>query len=347
MTFKLSLDGIDPSLQLPPEPTDGEIIDAGSSGQWGWHATELALRCPRLFALNHRWKPAGRSSAGKAAHGHGHPSVRKWAPALIRGSLGHAGLAQHYARKMEDQLRWQTEGGEESGLTVSEFAAHRRHTYVHARPSSGVDACAREIGRESIPYIDEMKRAVAAYIEKYDRLEDGIYELEVLHAEDVFEMDIAGHRYTQRLDLAVRERGKVYIWDHKFVGHISRTLPLRYALSGQFLGLQTFGAEVWGKDFGGVKLNLIDLGAGAGGNNKPVKKGYAFERRMVDPAPAALKGFKLTVLHARERIAALDADGLPAEEWPQALSEQTCITAYGPCEAFELCRWGHGEVRHG
>jgi hypothetical protein len=60
---------------------------------------------------------------------------------------------------------------------------------------------------------------------------------------------------------------------------------------------------------------------------------------MPDPAPGAIRSFPLTVLHARERVAELDRSGIPPEAWPQTLSEQTCVTAYGTCQFFEKCRW--------
>ena len=118
---------------------------------------------------------------------------------------------------------------------------------------------------------------------------------------------------------------------HNTTGRITRDVASRYTLSGQFIGMHNFGARVFGDEFGGVKLNLIEVGDGAFGG---------FKRQTPDPAPGAIKNFPLTVLHARERIDALDKSGLDPAEWPQVLSEQTCVSAYGPCQYFEKCRWG-------
>lgn len=118
---------------------------------------------------------------------------------------------------------------------------------------------------------------------------------------------------------------------HNTTGRLSSAVAERYTLSGQFIGMHNFGVRVWGSEFGGVKLNLIQL-------PEPGKPAV-FARQTPDPAPAALSAFPLTVLHARERIDQLGASGIPPEKWPMVLSEQTCITAYGRCEFFERCRW--------
>lgn len=118
---------------------------------------------------------------------------------------------------------------------------------------------------------------------------------------------------------------------HNTTGRLGSTVAERYTLSGQFLGMANFGRMVWGDEFGGVKLNLIEIG-----DDKPCR----FSRKTPDPAPAALKSFPLTVLHARQRIHALDSSGLAPMDWPMALSEQTCITAYGRCDFFDRCRFG-------
>lgn len=119
---------------------------------------------------------------------------------------------------------------------------------------------------------------------------------------------------------------------HNTTGRLSPDSARRYTLSGQFLGMQTFGRAVWGSDFGGVTINLIEVPKWGGE--------FKFARVEADPAPAALKGFPLTVLTARQRIADLDAAGTDPWNWPKALSEQICVTPYGFCGGFELCRWG-------
>jgi hypothetical protein len=124
---------------------------------------------------------------------------------------------------------------------------------------------------------------------------------------------------------------------HNTSGRISPELGSRYALSGQFLGMANFGQQVFGTDFGGVVINIIGCGPADGYSALGSSK---FDRQEPPPAPHAQKLFTFSVLHARERIEALDASGLDPWKWPKTLSEQACVTAYGKCDGFELCRWG-------
>lgn len=275
-------------------------IDAGSSGEWGWHATELALRCPQLFAYHHRIPAAERG---------GESGDR--AP-LLKGSLVHQGLAHHYARVQSAQ----------EGRDPEEWAT----------PDVAIEACAEKLGKGALPYVALAQSVVRAYAAHH-----AAESLEVMHVEEVFAAEIGGYRFTQRFDLVARDAsGRVVILDHKTTGRIDAKVPQRYVLSGQFLGMLNFGRSIWGDEFGGVRLNLIELGGDDGWRTGSPK----FSRVPVDPAPHALRLFPITVKHARDRIHALDAAGTDPWEWPKALSEQTCITAYGKCDGYELCRWG-------
>jgi hypothetical protein len=273
---------------------DPKFIDAGSSGEWGWHATELAMRCPRLFAYHHRI-PGALASEGDRAP-------------LLKGSLVHQGLAHHYRRKQCEQ-----EGDSPTAW---------------ATPDVAIEHCAHQLGPAADQYVALAQKVVREY--QLHWLHENV---EVLHVEDVFTAQVGGFKFTQRLDLVVRDAdGKVYIWDHKTTGRLSGASD-RYTLSGQFLGMATFGRDIWGDEFGGVKINFIEVPSMLAA---PCK----FERVDPDPAPSALKSFPLTVLTARQRIADLDASGLAPTEWPMALSEQTCMTAYGRCAGYHVCRWG-------
>lgn len=270
-----------------------KFIDAGSSGEWGWHATELALRCPQLFAYHHRI-PGVKGDGDRAP--------------LLKGSLVHQGLAHHYARIQNAQ----------QGRDPEEWAT----------PSAAIEACAEKLGKEAFAYVALAQSVVRAYA-AYHANEN----IEVMYVEEVFGAEIGGYKFTQRFDLVVRDAsGRVVIIDHKTTGRIDAKVPQRYVLSGQFLGMANFGRSIWGDEFGGVRLNMIEIPFS--GDN------FKFSRIATDPAPNALKLFPITVKAARDRIAELDASGIDPWEWPKALSEQTCITAYGKCDGYELCRWG-------
>ena len=280
-----------------------KYLNAGSSGEWGWHATELALRCPQLFAYHHRCKGAQMNGDRGA---------------LVRGSLVHQGLAHHYARRRSEQ----------AGGDPAEWMD----------PVAAIIRCAEELearGEKSKAghYVESATNIVLDYLEHY-RSE----ALEVLHVEDVFETTIGGHKFTQRLDMVGRRSdGKVYVYDHKTTGFYNAKIPERYTLSGQFLGMHNFGAQVFGSDFGGVIINVLACGAAS----SPTARGATtFTRVPPNPAPNAQRLFTISVLEARERVEKLDREGVDPWRWPKVLSEQVCITAYGKCEGFDLCRWG-------
>lgn len=251
------------------------------------------MRCPQLFAYHHRIK---------GAHGDGDRAP------LLKGSLVHQGLAHHYARIQSAQ----------EGYDPEEWAT----------PDAAIEACAEKLGPGASKYIALAQSVVRSYAAHW-----ALENLEILHVEEIFHSEIGGYKFTQRFDLVAREpSGKVVIFDHKTTGRIDASVPQRYVLSGQFLGMANFGRSIWGDDFGGVRLNLIEVPFDG--------KSFDFKRVAPDPAPNALRLFPITVKAARDRIAELDASGIDLWEWPKALSEQTCITAYGKCDAFELCRWG-------
>lgn len=163
--------------------------------------------------------------------------------------------------------------------------------------------------------------------------------VEVLHVEEVLTTNfktpakwasgIEVSKHTQRIDAAWRERdGRVYFVDHKTTGRLSKDSITKYTLSGQFIGLAHLGREMYGKEFGGVKVNFLSFGD------------MKFMRAPMDPTPDALRNLGTTILEARERVAKWRERGVPPEQWPQTLSEQACVTSYGPCKYFNACQWG-------
>lgn len=273
-----------------------KFIDAGSSGEWGWHATELAMRCPQAFAYNYRVKWSD-------AEGDELPvRPKRSRDALLKGSLVHQGIGHLYARLRDGDDAW-------------------------APPDDAIEWAADKLGEGADQFIPLAQAAVRAYEAEY-----AMDLLEPMHIEEVFAADIHGWKFTQRFDLVARDAtGRVLIIDHKTSSMLSANTASRYTLSGQFLGMANFGRSVWGKEFGGVLVNLIEFR----GNG-----GFGFKRVPVEPAPHALRLFPLTVKHARDRIAALDASGDDPMEWPKALSETICTTSYGNCEFYSVCRWG-------
>ena len=110
------------------------------------------------------------------------------------------------------------------------------------------------------------------------------------------------------------------------------TIHQRYTLSGQFLGLQLFGRARWREQFGGCIVNLVSWGSSP-----------RYARRQVESSPHALSGFTDVVSEAHALIERYK--GLDPWQYPKALNEQVCLSAYGKCAGWDFCRFGKAAVR--
>ena len=284
------------------------LLNTGPSAR-GWHRLESFLRCPQLYAWGY-----GR---GEAAKKHFPPTFP-----LVRGSIGHVGLAHVYAR-----VKWvqdeQTKGNAQPNLAECPY-----YSPIEAmRLVAGLPEF-EEYGTEALPGV---VKAVSAYVRHYSS--DGT-NLRVIAIEEPVETEFFGHRYTARVDLVLEDNGgKVWYLDHKFVAKVEGKVFRRYVLSGQFLGLQHLGMRTYGERFGGVKVNVI--GCNVSG----------FSRVSLDPAPYMLERFPSVVKRAEEGIARVEAALALGEPIGAAPSEHVCFGPYGECPAFYLCQWGEVDFR--
>lgn len=266
------------------------LIDAGPSEE-GWSRLEAFARCERLYYLLH------------VAEGH----ERHWQKdVLVRGSIGHVGLAHEYARRAA------AKAGQDPDFYYTRAEAMR--------------LSAASFGPMGAEMLKIAEPVVDAYFEHYDRLRE---DLPVVAVEAPVRAVLAdGRGITQRLDLVFRDLdGRYWIVDHKLVSEASQRSVDRYTLSGQFLLMQHFGRALYGHEFGGVRVNLL-------GCREP----YRFLRASPDPAPMALGAFPQMVVELRRRIDDRRAAGDPRGYLP-AFNEQVCVTAYGKCSMFETCQW--------
>lgn len=276
-----------------------QLLDAGPTEK-GWHYYEIIMRCLRL---------AGAREAGAV------PPTD--APALVRGSLGHVGLAHVYARRAAARA------GRDPDAEL--FAPH--------------DAVRLLAGMHTISTWDAMTPvaldALDAYHAHYGENDGGEWP-EIL----AVERKLTGRfvapdgrtvPYRQRADLIVRcADGKIRIVDHKLIGFLDRHTINRYALSGQFLGYEWFGSRLWGDAWGGAILNLIEVGDG--------KRRFRFRRVASPAAPAAVADLPDAVLDADHEVARMRAEGRPWWRWSPRFNEAICWTLYGPCPLYDACR---------
>lgn len=233
--------------------------------------------------------------------------------ALVRGSMLHAGLAQYYARK------WAEQNGEDPEGFASPADAIRK--------SAGEDDPA--IGAK---YLDLVLNTQAWYEHNWSHETVKILDVEVIMRTEITSSDGRVFPHTQRADLVVEDsNGKVWIWDHKSASRIDAKTYAGYAVSGQFQGLKHLGREYFGAQFAGVKVNLIQWPY----KDDPPK----FDRVPPEPAPAIERRWARVTADARAAIEDLRRTRDP-QDWPRAMSEQTCVGRYGRCHFYEKCQWG-------
>lgn len=237
---------------------------------------------------------------------------------LVRGSIGHVGLAHHFARRREEQR-----GG---------------NAELYYTPDEAMALVAEIFGEMGAEFLPIASRAANAYMRDFanERFEIVLVEEKVAatirwpeHMRVGARAD-AAYPITQRFDRVYKDTsGRFWVEDHKFVSKIEGKTSARYTLSGQFQLMQWFGRALYGEEFGGARVNLIECG----GRNKSLQV-------TLDAAPAMLMRFPQVVCDIEERIAALAAEGRDPWEYPAQANEHVCKTNYGLCPSFDLCRWG-------
>jgi hypothetical protein len=198
---------------MHPDPI---LLDTGPS-PFGWHRYENFLRCPQLYAWNHK---TNERSTGRA---------------LALGSLIHVGLAHHYARLRETQ--------------------HGRDPDAYYGPVEAVRALAARnpddpFYRECSPIAQDV---VPAYVARYsgERVKilhvEEVFSLDFNGAPLTMRVDLVWEG----------SDGRVYFVDHKTTGRVTTSHPRWYAMSGQFLAYRWAGRLAFGERFGGAICNLI------------------------------------------------------------------------------------------
>lgn len=278
------------------------LIDTGPSDR-GWHRIEAANRCLQYYAFRYEIR---LSELGAAIP-------------LVRGTIGHIGLAHYYGRIMAIQR------GQDPDIYFDPLEAIDEKLRRWERESQTVYAVALALR-------DDVRKAIVAYMSEYAAERFRIWAVEHVVG---MHFGRGRHRMTQRFDLVViDDHENFWIWDHKFVSSTQAKTVRRYTLSGQFLEMVHQGVNQFGPKLAGIRINLVGIGKE---KNETV---ITFKRASPEPAPWALREFPAHVDEGERRIAAQKEAGTPLWEYPKALSELVCEGPYGSCEAKEACRTG-------
>lgn len=273
------------------------LIHTGPSPHSG-HKIDKFIKCPQLYAYT---ELLDRAPLGP----------REDSPALIKGSLGHQGLAHFYRRKQARQEGDDLDPWWEPMRAIEERAARE--------------------GGMWLDFVRIAQDTVAAYMREMDG-----QNFNVVGVEENYEMQVDFRNTTWPLtrsaDLVIKVGHAYRIVDHKFVGRLNTRTVNRYALSGQFLDYAILGKQTWGDQFDGAWINFIEW----------PRPGAAPKIQQVraPAAPHAVEARRTQLAMAyggRAELARRDTD---LWDYPKRLHEQVCNGPYGLCEAVELCRWG-------
>jgi hypothetical protein len=297
----------------------GWVVEGGQSTR-GWHFYEHFIRCPRLF---------GFAELGMLD--------QENSPPLVRGTLLHLGLGQWRARRIAEEI----EAGRLPSSALPTFGGQPVTRKAQLASPLAAVAAAVELGVKRGGLLFEqvwrgihrrVVDALRAYVARYgdEPVRPFLIERELRAGMDGAPHFAGRFLYTQRLDWAVEDADGIWwIYDIKGVAWLSPQVIDRYTLSGQFLGFAELGRRVWGARFGGCYLDLVGFG-----------KELELERVRVPVAPGAQPRFVRDLAWHEGQRRALEEAGVPLDQYPGRWSEFTCRTPYGPCPAFDLCRFG-------
>ena len=268
-----------------------KILNTGPSPR-GWHRLQTVLQCPQKYAWKFEMGMDRRPTDS---------------PALIKGTMMHLILAQHYYR-----LKNATEGQDPDEWEEPRIALKRQ--------------AEEEEGRWD-PFLEQIETCFDAYLSHYKTDNFKVLEVERLAWGQIDE-----HTFTGRFDLVMEDvAGRVWVVDHKTTARLLKRQIQYYGVSGQLIGYSYLAKQIYGDRFHGMLLNQIQH------TGK-----FNFQRLSLPPAPYLLERFPQTVRDAEERIAQLKKSGRSPLEWPMAMNEMTCYGRYGACDFLENCKWGTG-----
>jgi hypothetical protein len=136
---------------------------------------------------------------------------------------------------------------------------------------------------------------------------------------------------TRRLDMVTKERGgRTFIWDHKHQARVQANKNVDgYAIDGGFAAFRIMGKQMYGSDFGGLGLNLIQTQAP-----------WRVARPMVPATPHRDNHFAEMIWRDEHRLARLEVDSPSFWDWPKVQHETSCIGRYGACPGIKFCFYG-------
>lgn len=291
------------------EPPTVEWLDASKK--------DLLNLCPRKFYYRHELNLVPKSQG----------SIADFANPAQYGTAIHAGLAALYEGHGHDlvtcpcldfagcEFCW--------GERIPRLAAQFLLNYPVDPPPDDRDPRTRARGLEIL----------TAYVEKYKR-----ESFEVVAVEVPFELEFDGldgkllFTYIGRIDLLVRENGKLIPWDHKSTSRYGEAFQTQFKLSGQVTGYMRSTHEITEEPCFEAAINAIRVTTRI--------TDESFMRLTTTRTPYEFDEWEEELREAFERIQRYRA----ASFWPKS-SPFACSAYQRVCEYYGLCAAGSPETR--
>ena len=301
---------------------DPKLLFTGPS-PFGGHRYDLFDLCPRRYGLSYEknllplrndegqlvsYTPGAIDDSEEEAE-----AVEPvWA--LIRGTYVHTGLAHHYAIRRAQQQ------GKKLDIYSPIDSVRALHNY-----DCEADPYNSDIYSEALKVTE---KTVTAYMAKY-----AFERAKVIVVEEVFTLYLgeAQAPYTFRLDLGLQDaEGKVWMTDHKTTSRKLRDHGKIYGISTQFQAYAVGGQSVYGHNYGGILVNMLEIPE----NNEPIK----FDRPKTPSVPGFLAEFPFRIERLYKSLLALVRSGLPVQRWPRRTGYSSCFAYRRACPYYETCR---------
>jgi hypothetical protein len=319
------------------------LIDAGRSSR-GWSRIGSFFRCPQLFAYQNRLNmsliPADaltRGSMGHVIQAHQHAI---WGAATGNGvwvdETRYENPSVFFEPEEAIQVWCDTNGGHEHLDRMIETF----HRYMDQFPECPGDVISVEYPMTAVLGHKNNEWGLWVVHQEDQDFNRRACSVKAWDGSKIIPtvLNCPGHPnsgeavvLTRRLDMVIRDRsGKVFIWDHKHQARVGASKSVDgYAIDGGFSAFRIMGKQVYGSDFGGVALNLIQTQAP-----------WKIARPMVPATPHRDNHFADMLWRAEHSLARLDLE-LPAFwDWPKAQHETVCVGRYGACPAMKMCFYG-------
>lgn len=351
-------------MKAPPQPTikplQGILIDASTS-EAGWSKYGSFMKCPHLYSMKEHLRAQDNApslimgSLGHLiqAHHRAIKAIEEWGEVWIGCDPKNAitfGQAptDNGNLLLKQRLLLTVPEAVDSWCERNPSGWQFKHTMMNVFNKWRMKPDPIDAGSQPIAIETQIRLEIGLDAEgrkslfvKRDEVSLALATIELPEYEPLL-LNKPGHKkhgqpimLSRRLDLAVIRNCARVIVDHKHTSMLNPEMAQdEYAIDGGFQAFDVIGTRLWGDDFGGTQLNLIE-------RRSPFRVETPFVRRC-DNVVNNMARRMYDGAHALAELQLQTARGeRKYNEWPDRVNEAgPCKTKYGKCLLFEGCITG-------